>query len=69
MTQTDIIPQVDGSTRYLYRCPRGTVAIDHWPHIGRTEVIRCLGGHALTTRDLRDAARRHTQLIAAQGED
>jgi hypothetical protein len=28
---TDVIAQVGGDTRYLYECPRGTIAIDATP--------------------------------------
>lgn len=58
MRQGEIYEQIGGGTRYTYTCPRGTVAIDVSPD-GRREVIRCCGGSRLTTRDVREALRRH----------
>lgn len=66
MKRGDIIPQIDG-TRYLYRCPRGTVAIDEIPD-GRREITRCLGGSGLTARDIREAVALHEERLAEEEE-
>src|SRR5690606_5261113 len=60
MTRGDTIPQVDGSTRYLYVCPRGTVAIDERSD-GRREITRCTDGSGLTRRDIREAVALHEE--------
>jgi hypothetical protein len=59
---TDIIPQGDGATRYLYECPRGTIAIDQ-DDDGEVELTRCLGGSALTRRDEREALALHRDRV------
>jgi hypothetical protein len=54
MKLTDIIPQVDGGTRYLVTTPRGTLGVDVWRN-GRIEVIRCTDATGTTQRDIREA--------------
>lgn len=64
----DVIPQVDDCDRYLYACPRGTIAIDEYRD-GTREVTRTLGAAATTKRDLREAIRMHEQIIADAEEE
>lgn len=68
MRQGDTLPQVSGATRYLYHCPRGTIAIDEHPN-GRREVMRTTNASAATSRDVRDAVRMHEDALAAERED
>lgn len=62
MRQGQIIRQVDGM-RYLYECPRGTIAIDELDGGRPREITRCLGGRAISSRDFRDALRLHESLL------
>jgi len=66
MRHGDTIPQIDGM-RYLYECPRGTVAVDEMSD-GRREITRCTNGSRLTARDIRDAVRLHEERIAEDEE-
>lgn len=67
MKRGDIIPQVDDSMRYLYTCPRGTVAIDERPD-GRREITRCTDGAGITARDIREAVALHEERLAEEEE-
>ena len=60
MRQGEVIPQSEHGTRYLYECPRGTIAIDEHRD-GTREIVRCLGGAALTRRDEREALAMHRE--------
>jgi hypothetical protein len=55
MTHVDIIPQAGGNgesrTRYLYKCPRGYVAID----AGGEKVEITPLSSCITNRDMREA--------------
>jgi hypothetical protein len=62
MKRGEIIPQVDDCVRYLYECPRGTVAIDEYRD-GTREIVRCLGGSDITRRDIREALALHNEDI------
>ena len=57
MTLREIIPQVDGGTRYLCTCPRGHIAVDVTA-AGSLEVVVTLGYRgdaAQRRRDVREA--------------
>lgn len=58
--------QVDGSMRYLYTCPRGTIAID--VNGSRAELWHCLNGGRLTPRDDRDAWASHRMVREEESE-
>lgn len=71
MRQGDIIPQADDCTRYLYHCPRGTIAIDEYDD-GVREIVECLGYSGTTARrcrDRREAERLHEDHIREQADD
>lgn len=67
MRHIDVIPQADGSDRYLYRCPRGVIAINEYRD-GTREVTRTLGAASTTTCDLREAVQMHEQIMADAAE-
>ena len=67
MKRGDTIPQVDDTIRYLYACPRGTIAIDESPG-GRREITRCTDGSRLTARDIREAVALHEDRLAEDEE-
>lgn len=60
------IPQIDGATRYLYACPRGTIAIEDDGHCA--ELWHCTNGSRLTRRDDRDAWSLHRARIEEEAD-
>lgn len=62
MRFVDCYRQIDGADRYVYECPRGSIAITECRD-GTRELTRCLGaGAVLTPRDEREALALHETL-------
>lgn len=68
MKYAGCIPQVGGWNRYLYECPRGTIAINEIGE-GDREIVRCLGGSDLTKRDEREALKMHLDILEEDEDD
>ena len=67
MTLREIIPQVDGGTRYLCACPRGHIAVDV-AGARPPEVVVTLGYRGDAARRRRDA-REALALVEAAIQD